>query len=112
MLQTGRSSSLYLQNDGRVFRGTQSANRRSMRRMDAGTDLARSLDAFLQEHRRCGDIDADVTNTHVLMWCSCGGRLTRSLDAHRLRLGGCLAAFGGWGATGCPPARRPKPTTP
>jgi hypothetical protein len=30
------------------------------------------LDAFLQEHRRCGDLDGGVNDGRVWMACDCG----------------------------------------
>jgi hypothetical protein len=35
-------------------------------------DLLAALDAFLQEHRRCGDLDAPVEEGLVWMVCDCG----------------------------------------
>jgi hypothetical protein len=32
-----------------------------------------ALDAFLQEHRRCGDLDGGVDSERVWMTCDCGG---------------------------------------
>lgn len=43
-------------------------------------DLLSALDAFLQEHRRCGDLDARVEPALALMTCDCGAELVRSLD--------------------------------
>jgi hypothetical protein len=43
-------------------------------------ELLASLDAFLQEHRRCGDLDARVEAAVVWMACDCGARLVRPLD--------------------------------
>ena len=41
-------------------------------------ELLASLDAFLQEHRRCGDLDAGVEP--ALVWaCDCGAELVRPL---------------------------------
>jgi hypothetical protein len=38
--------------------------------------ILEALDAFLQEHRRCGLLDAGVTENYVWMICDCGARLS------------------------------------
>jgi hypothetical protein len=38
-------------------------------------DLLAALDAFLQEHRRCGELDGGVENERVWMACDCGANL-------------------------------------
>jgi hypothetical protein len=38
------------------------------------------LDAFLQEHRRCGEIEAKVEGDRVWMTCTCGAVINRSAD--------------------------------
>jgi len=35
-------------------------------------DLLAALDAFLQEHRRCGELDGGVNGRRVWMACNCG----------------------------------------
>ncbi len=35
-------------------------------------DLLTPLDAFLQEHRRCGELDGGLDRGHVWMTCNCG----------------------------------------
>ena len=35
-------------------------------------ELLVALDAFLQEHRRCGDLDGGVDGERVWMECDCG----------------------------------------
>jgi hypothetical protein len=35
-------------------------------------DLLAALDAFLQEHRRCGELDGGVNGRRVWMVCNCG----------------------------------------
>ena len=43
-------------------------------------DLLDELDAFYLEHRRCGDLKAEVTEgepLRVMMICSCGGFFAR-----------------------------------
>jgi hypothetical protein len=43
-------------------------------------DLLAALDAFLQEHRRCGELDAGVQPALVWMACDCGAELVRALN--------------------------------
>jgi hypothetical protein len=43
--------------------------------------LLADLDAFLQEHRRCGDLDAAVEGDRVWMTCTCGARINRTVFA-------------------------------
>ena len=43
-------------------------------------ELLAALDAFLQEHRRCGDLGAGVEPALVWMACDCGAELVRPLD--------------------------------
>jgi hypothetical protein len=43
-------------------------------------ELLAALDAFLQEHRRCGELDAGVEPVHVWMICECGAELWRTLE--------------------------------
>jgi hypothetical protein len=50
--------------------------------MDAGTDLALSLDAFYTEHRKCGELDGGLKeDSHELpfvwMSSSCGATISR-----------------------------------
>ena len=35
-------------------------------------ELLAALDAFLQEHRRCGELDGGVEGGRVWMACDCG----------------------------------------
>ena len=42
-------------------------------------NLLAALDAFLQEYRRCGDLDAGVDECLVWMACDCGAELVRAL---------------------------------
>jgi hypothetical protein len=42
-------------------------------------ELLAALDAFLQEHRRCGRLDSDVDQALVWMTCDCGAVLARAL---------------------------------
>jgi hypothetical protein len=40
-----------------------------------------ALEAFLQEHRRCGDLDTGVDGERVWATCSCGASLVQPLPA-------------------------------
>jgi hypothetical protein len=42
--------------------------------------LLADLDAFLQEHRRCGDLDSEVEGDRVWMTCTYGAVISRSAD--------------------------------
>jgi len=53
--------------------------------MANGTALAALLvlEAFIQEHCRCGELDSDVENDRVWMTCTCGAVIVRRLvDGH------------------------------
>ena len=39
-----------------------------------------ALDAFLQEHRRCGDLDAAVEDGLVWMECDCGAGIAHPVE--------------------------------
>jgi hypothetical protein len=41
------------------------------------SSLLYALDAFYQEHRRCGDLDGGVEGDPVWMTCTCGVVLVR-----------------------------------
>jgi hypothetical protein len=43
-------------------------------------DLLPALDAFLQEHRDCDDLDAGMDAEHVWMACSCGAEMAHPLQ--------------------------------
>ena len=43
------------------------------------TELLVAFDAFMQEHRRCGDIDGGVDDQNAWLACDCGARITRPL---------------------------------
>jgi len=45
--------------------------------------LLTDLEAFLQEHRRCGDLDAAVQDDRVRMTCTCGAVISRALEPAR-----------------------------
>ena len=54
--------------------------------------LPDDLDAFYLEHRRCGELEAEISEGEagwVMMACSCGGQLAR-----RLARSGAPAPFG------------------
>ena len=36
-------------------------------------ELIAALDAFVQEHRRCGELDGGVDDGRVWIACDCGG---------------------------------------
>ena len=38
-------------------------------------ELLAALDAFLQEHRRCGELDGGVDGERVWLSCECGAEL-------------------------------------
>ena len=46
-------------------------------------ELLAALDAFLQEHRRCGDLGPGIEPALVWMAWDCGGELVRPLDKPR-----------------------------
>jgi hypothetical protein len=64
-------------------------------------DLLAALDAFLQEHRRCGDRDGGVEGERVWMSCDCGAVIARRLPpmGPDLQSAVSLASVGytGWG---------------
>ena len=41
--------------------------------------LFAALDAFMQEHRRCGDLDGAVDGGWVWMACDCGACITHPI---------------------------------
>ncbi len=43
-------------------------------------DLLTDLDAFLQEHCRCGDLEGGVDDAVVWMACDCGAQLVRRVE--------------------------------
>ena len=45
--------------------------------------LFSDLEAFYQEHRRCGELESEVTDEEsgwVLMWCTCGAQIARRIS--------------------------------
>lgn len=49
---------------------------------EPAVELLVALDAFVQEHRRCGELEAGVEPAFVWMVCDCGAELRRSLLEH------------------------------
>ena len=43
-------------------------------------ELLLALDTFVQEHRRCGDLDGGVEDDRVWMACECGAIVAHWLD--------------------------------
>ncbi len=43
-------------------------------------ELLAALDGFLQEHRRCGDLDGGVERGRVWMACECGADIVRLVE--------------------------------
>jgi hypothetical protein len=41
--------------------------------------LLDDLNAFFQEHRRCGELDSGADGRQVWMTCACGARIIRPL---------------------------------
>ena len=50
-----------------------------MNRSTAMRELLAALDAFLQEHRRCGELDGGVEHERVWMACECGADIVHSI---------------------------------
>jgi hypothetical protein len=46
-------------------------------------ELLAALDAFLQEHRRCGDLEAGVEGGRVWMACECGAGIAHDVQPTR-----------------------------
>ncbi len=43
-------------------------------------DLLAALNAFLQEHRRCGELDGGVEGGRVWMACDCGADIVQPVQ--------------------------------
>ena len=43
-------------------------------------DLVVALDAFMQEHRRCGELHGGVDGARVWMACDCGAGIARPIS--------------------------------
>jgi hypothetical protein len=41
-------------------------------------EVLSALDAFMQEHRRCGELDGGRDDGYVWIQCSCGGLIMHS----------------------------------
>ena len=46
---------------------------------EPAVELLLAFDAFVQEHRRCGELEAGVEPAFVWMVCDCGAELRRPL---------------------------------
>ncbi len=46
-------------------------------------ELLAALDAFLQEHRRCGELEGGVEGERVWMTCDCGAAIVHLLQPAR-----------------------------
>ena len=46
-------------------------------------ELLAALDAFMQEHRRCGELDGGVDGARVWMACDSGAHIVRAQDGRR-----------------------------
>lgn len=49
--------------------------------LPAMPELLAALDAVLQKHRRCGQLESGVEDNVVWMTCECGAVITRLLTA-------------------------------
>ena len=50
--------------------------------MHSGMELLADLDAFYLEHRRCGQLDSDISEGEpgwIIMACSCGAQFARRI---------------------------------
>jgi hypothetical protein len=47
-------------------------------------ELLAALDAFLQEHRRCGELDGGVDGERVWMECDCGADVAHPIKPTEL----------------------------
>jgi hypothetical protein len=47
-------------------------------------ELLAALDAFMQEHRRCGDLDGGVEGERVWMACDCGASIAHPVQPRAL----------------------------
>jgi hypothetical protein len=48
--------------------------------------LLTELDAFVTDHRQCGDLDAGVEGPIVWIACECGASMARRVDEGETRL--------------------------
>jgi len=50
--------------------------------MEAGVALLCDLEAFFSEHRRCGDLESEVSDGEpgwVVITCTCGAKIARHI---------------------------------
>ena len=47
-------------------------------------ELLAALDAFLQEHRRCGELDGGVADERVWLTCDCGANIAHPIKPTEL----------------------------
>jgi hypothetical protein len=47
-------------------------------------ELLAALDAFVQEHRRCGDLDGGVEGERVWLACDCGAGIAHPSQPREL----------------------------
>ncbi|HEV8454748.1 MAG TPA: hypothetical protein VGQ24_07650 [Gemmatimonadales bacterium] len=57
-------------------------------------ELLAALDAFMQEHRRCGELDGGVDDGRVWMACDCGAGIAHPVEAPKRRR--AIFGAGGW----------------
>jgi hypothetical protein len=43
-------------------------------------ELLAALDAFVQEQRRCGELDSGGDDCHIWMACDCGATIARPIQ--------------------------------
>jgi hypothetical protein len=43
-------------------------------------ELLAALDAFMQEHRRCGELDGGVDEERIWMACDCGAGIAHPVN--------------------------------
>jgi len=43
-------------------------------------ELLAALDAFVQEHRRCGELDGGIEEEQVWMACDCGAAIVQPAE--------------------------------
>jgi hypothetical protein len=48
--------------------------------MTAALAVLLDLEAFIQVHLYCGELDSDVENDRVWMTCTCGAEIVRALE--------------------------------
>jgi hypothetical protein len=46
-------------------------------------ELLAALDAFVQEHRRCGELDDGVEGERVWLACDCGAEIVHPIEEAR-----------------------------